>query len=77
MSELCQYYQSILLGMWRLLRHVFCDFILLLVHPSFFFSSKSILPGSFSLDKEQAYIDSPIRRCFVDPIRLMKASHLT
>lgn len=46
---------------------------------SFFFSlsSKSVLPGSFSLDKEQAYLGTPIRHCYLDPIRLMMATHLT
>lgn len=56
---------------------MFCDFSLLFVHPSFFLSSKSVLPGSFSLDKEQAYLGTPIRRCYLDPIRLMMATHLT
>lgn len=42
----------------------------------FFLSSKSVLPGSFSLDKEQAYLGTPIRRCYLDPIRLMMATHL-
>lgn len=36
MSLLCQCYQSILLGVWELLRHMFCVFSLLFVHPSFF-----------------------------------------
>lgn len=77
MSLLCQCYQSILLGMWELLRHMFCDFSLLFVHPSFFPSSKSVLPGSFSLDKEQAYLGIPNRQCYLDPIRLAMVTHLT
>lgn len=50
-----------------------------LVCSSLFFSlsSKSVLPGSFTLDKEPADLGTPIRRCYLDPIRLMMATHLT
>lgn len=56
MSLLCQCYQSILLGMWEFLRHMLWDLYILI----FFHSSKFIFYGSFSFDKERAYLGTLI-----------------
>lgn len=46
---------------------------------SLFFSSscKSVLPGSFGLDKERAFIGTSTQQCYLDQISLMMLTHLT